>query len=772
MGSTSIEDSGLLEQLQWKDEAYCLGDFVGRFRPPQIVRVREDLNTADQTSNNSYVHRIDEQLLAIHAVESTDMVRARDRKGREVHLPLGCSNRIELRPADFRGVCEAVAYLRDYKFFRVTQGYYSMEDENCTVATGDKLEVVSVEEASPGREGFLVVQNQNEVTIRLPLSANAGFQPLLDGREYSLKDVMFMELPVYFQFIDPPDPIGQERKVGVFNCSLGVLELQEVYRDASVICTEMAERATTVVAYPKESPLRVTGTPKDSEQYSEICSVFQDRIDLAKVSSKEFENIYASRNAVRKYQQCIEAGFARFVIEKPRVDDRSAALSPVQSDLLVNGGTVETEDRTEYPVHLSAQHQETKAMPNECHDRVEFSSGHESSNEEVGELSRKWEAECYTDGENPADLSYGPVVDVHGATVTATDDDDLGAPLTVDPGSRRRPAGKVAQAIGAASALMTALTTIGTGETEMMDTNSPAHQGEPGNSVEHDEEQEQEANQTTMRPPKPNPRKPELATQRTNQDGTNTPEELSVHDAGRRRPTPESVVGRGTPGYLENTADDCGTQRQAAVAASARPVVPPRRKRRPPPPKTNREAVVGQDTPCSEGAMNDPGNPGRAAAAEEARPIIHPRLERRATPPETHPVLPGSSPAAVCDTCQESTGSSQEETSPCVEEPTFLDKTETAEGGGGGSQEPGEGMARRASLDQKDAPHPTPIPPKIKPKPRARPRLFSTPEGCGSGAPRDGEKRDGEKERRPPPVKPKPRNRSSSQPVNSHPSAQ
>ena len=289
-----------LKNVLWSDVEYRLSEFVDRFTLPQLVKVQEGFYGPDEDSCIGA-----EQILTLHAIKTTEKLLARDWKNRELHIPLNCSQKVELRPHYFRGVYETVEELTQFKFLRVTQGYYSLEDESCSVNPGDKLEVIRVEKGIGIKEDCILFQNQDRSPIRLPFSAGAGFQPLIDGREYYLKEMSIMKLPIYFQFIDPPKPIGSRRAENVFNSSLGVLKLEQAYQDSSVICTTKVGSVRTVVTCPKELPITVIvaqGALEGDKDYVRLCRLFHEGVSLTKIDNMELENMYASRSTIREYE--------------------------------------------------------------------------------------------------------------------------------------------------------------------------------------------------------------------------------------------------------------------------------------------------------------------------------------------------------------------------------------------------------------------------------------------------------------------------------------
>lgn len=292
----------VLDNLVWSDIEYRLCDFVDRFPLPQIVKVTEGYYGPTEDSCIGA-----EQILTIHCVKTTDKILARDRKKRELNIPLNCSQKVELRPQDFRGIYETVEEISSIptRFVRVTQGYFSMDDDSVCLNPGDKLEMVNIEYDPIGKEYCILFHNEERTPFRLPFSASAGFQALVDGREYYLKEVVSgsPKLPLYFQFTSPPS-ITKCSSEHVFNTGLGVLSLEKVYQDATVICTTKEGDVRTVVSCPKHLPVTINvarGALSDDKDYARICRIFHDIVSLGKIESMEIQNIYASRDTIREY---------------------------------------------------------------------------------------------------------------------------------------------------------------------------------------------------------------------------------------------------------------------------------------------------------------------------------------------------------------------------------------------------------------------------------------------------------------------------------------
>ena len=286
--------------LIWSKVEHKLGDFVSKFPLPQIVRVEEGYYGPSEDSCLG-----SEQILTLHAVRSTEKVRAKDHRNRDLHIPLNCSQRVELRPQNLKELYEHVSELSSVfpRFVRVVQGYYNLENEDQCISPGDKLELKKIKRGDV--EDYLEFENQERIKVRLPMSVSAGFQPLVDGREYYLKELASsMKMPVLFQFVDSQMDIRGVSNV--FSSTLGVLKFLEVYRDETIICTTKESNTRYVVTVPKNLDVTVTvaeGALVGDKDYVRICHSLHDGVSLSKIENLELENLYASRKQIRGYRQ-------------------------------------------------------------------------------------------------------------------------------------------------------------------------------------------------------------------------------------------------------------------------------------------------------------------------------------------------------------------------------------------------------------------------------------------------------------------------------------
>lgn len=366
---SSDKQNDMFENLIWSKVEYKLRDFVDKFVLPQIVRVEDGYYGPTEDSCLG-----SEQILTLHAVRSTEKIRAKDHRNRDIHIPMNCSQRVELRPHNLKDVYESVRELSLAfpRFVRVVQGYYNLENEEQCVSPGDKLELKKITRGDV--EDVLEFENQERVKVRLPMSVVAGFQPLVDGREYYLKELTnSMKPPLLFQFVDSQMDI--RGAANVFSSTLGVLKLQDIYRDETIICTTKESNLRYVVTVPKNLEVTVTvaeGALVGDKDYVRICHSLHDGVSLAKVDNLELENLYASRKQIRGYRQ-LQIGLPQPPPLPPRgeqesmVATKSSEVAEGSSDiarhtekLLINGSNNSP----------STARKDSQQKPADCHDHV------------------------------------------------------------------------------------------------------------------------------------------------------------------------------------------------------------------------------------------------------------------------------------------------------------------------------------------------------------------------------------------------------------------
>ncbi|XP_028412249.1 uncharacterized protein LOC114535066 [Dendronephthya gigantea] len=149
-------------------------------------------------------------ILCLHSVQSGGKVHGRLNwgKGKDILIPLDCRTKVEIRPSNLKDVYERVEELCSVspKCVRVSQGCYSEASGEVLVEVGDKLHLKGVNK----KQDTLICFDQHRHKIELPKDTVAGFQPLTDGKEYYLSDVVKkFKLPLNVQFVRE---IGEDRR--------------------------------------------------------------------------------------------------------------------------------------------------------------------------------------------------------------------------------------------------------------------------------------------------------------------------------------------------------------------------------------------------------------------------------------------------------------------------------------------------------------------------------------------------------------------------------
>ena len=242
-------------------------------------------------------------------------------------------------------------------------GYYSATSDEELLNVGDKLQLKSIDKSKKGEEKLICI-NQNGQTIELPKDCVAGFQPLADGKEYFLAEVMAQfPMPLYVQFVDPPIMGKQSRSVDAafFNSSLGAIYLESSYTENIIIASTISQDGKrTVVTFPREIDIRLAvceGMLQNTVAYAEICQALNHGMDLKHLTLIDTASAFAPRNSVREYlykelidpataAESLDLGLQKEVSpyeeiqnatvevnnRKPKVDDKKVDDKEVEAD--------------------------------------------------------------------------------------------------------------------------------------------------------------------------------------------------------------------------------------------------------------------------------------------------------------------------------------------------------------------------------------------------------------------------------------------------------
>ncbi|XP_028407366.1 uncharacterized protein LOC114529990 [Dendronephthya gigantea] len=121
-------------------------------------------------------------------------------KGKDILIPLHCRTKVEIRPSNLKDVYESVEELcsASQKCVPVSQGCYSEPPGDVLLEVGDKLHLKGVNK----KQDTLICFDRHRQKIELPKNTVAGVQPLTDGKEYNISDVVKkFKPPLNVQFV-------------------------------------------------------------------------------------------------------------------------------------------------------------------------------------------------------------------------------------------------------------------------------------------------------------------------------------------------------------------------------------------------------------------------------------------------------------------------------------------------------------------------------------------------------------------------------------------
>ena len=286
--------------LDWSDEEeYQLTDFIDKFTLPQVVRVEQGFHSGEEDTALG-----GGEVLTIHVAKEADTVIAKDAQEKKVYIPKNCNQKVEVLMVGARNnYYETVAEL-SYAFPQFARVTREPSNQTLSLRVGDKLALKRVIK----RKKVLECENQNGKRIRLPMSLQAGFVPLQDGSEYFIHEVLHsFNMPILVEFLDTEF----ERSITgstVFNSTLGVLRLEELMKEESIVCSTKDEATDKryMMTIPRSMNITVApaqGAIVGDKDYLRLCKALNDGVDFPKVEALEYENIYASRTEVREYMQ-------------------------------------------------------------------------------------------------------------------------------------------------------------------------------------------------------------------------------------------------------------------------------------------------------------------------------------------------------------------------------------------------------------------------------------------------------------------------------------
>ena len=261
-------------------------------------------------------------------------------------------------------------------------GYYSATTDEELLNVGDKLQLKNIDKRKKGEEKLICI-NQNGQTIELPKDCVAGFQPLEDGKEYFLSEVIAQfPMPLYVQFVDPPIMGKQSRSVDAafFSSSLGAIYLESSYIDNIIIASTIThDGKRTVVTFPREIDIRLAvceGMLQNTVAYYETCQALNRGMDLKHLTRIDTISAFTPRNSVREYpynnlidpsitEDFLDLGVQKEVISYEEIENTKVEMNDQKSE--VDGKKLVTNDRmpgvANQKPKITAKKPEVKQLP-------------------------------------------------------------------------------------------------------------------------------------------------------------------------------------------------------------------------------------------------------------------------------------------------------------------------------------------------------------------------------------------------------------------------
>ncbi|XP_028412271.1 titin-like [Dendronephthya gigantea] len=189
-----------LRQIKWDHScAFTLSQLIEIYPLPQIVKIFFPNKNEPSLGKNT--------ILCVHSSIPTQKVHGllNREKDRDIFIPLDCRSKLEVRSSNLKEVYESVEELCSVfpKYARVSKGYYCEKSKKILLNFGDKLQLKGIDKSLRKKEK-LVCLNQHGKKVTLPKDCVAGFQPLEDGKEYYITDLLnIYRMPFKAQFVEP-----------------------------------------------------------------------------------------------------------------------------------------------------------------------------------------------------------------------------------------------------------------------------------------------------------------------------------------------------------------------------------------------------------------------------------------------------------------------------------------------------------------------------------------------------------------------------------------
>ena len=171
-----------IESLTWSETSYTLRTFLENFGLPNLVRIQEGHYGINEACTFD-----DDQVIMFHALRYRKNLIGEDSAGRPIAIPLECENKFLVCPLltycryDTIYVSQMSYVYPEIKYFRVLENIWNEVTKYLKPET-----ILEIESINPETSAVKFVN------IDQPLLSNCRvvFEPLLDFREYTLKDVV------------------------------------------------------------------------------------------------------------------------------------------------------------------------------------------------------------------------------------------------------------------------------------------------------------------------------------------------------------------------------------------------------------------------------------------------------------------------------------------------------------------------------------------------------------------------------------------------------
>ena len=283
------DEEKLISTLTWSTRVYSLAQFVQNFNLPQVVRIEVGYYGKDDTTTIG-----SRQVVTLHALETREKLVGEDSQGKPIAIPLRCPLKVHVYPLpmtcsydkivteQMKFICPKIKYVLSYPEASFANEERRREDLLSAVRPARFGSVLRIEEIDDEKRcvRFEDVATKHEKTFTFGCSTI--FEPLLDGIEYTLKEVKkIFGLPARIRFVGREASVGGNAGGGKpikSMCSLGKVTLLHGITDTLVIASDVENAICLKLS--KDLPLEVRaaeGLIREEESYANIVETFNRR---------------------------------------------------------------------------------------------------------------------------------------------------------------------------------------------------------------------------------------------------------------------------------------------------------------------------------------------------------------------------------------------------------------------------------------------------------------------------------------------------------------